>query len=127
MTKVRLAIFEDEQDLLELFQELLSPDAFEVLGYTDYDQVVWGQLDILVGDYNNSLVPFSKLREASQAYNLPLIAISGGDMEHPHQLTKPFDIEELEAMVFRLLNESKSSNSSDETQGSPIQRFKLAS
>jgi len=105
MQKVRMAIFEDDPDLFDLFKELLPSEAFEVEGITHLAQVDWTRLDILVGDYKNVLVPFSTLIRISRDKSLPLIAISGGSMDdYPYQLMKPFAIEELEALVYNLLS-----------------------
>lgn len=103
--KLRIAIFEDDQDLLELLQELLESNKYQVNGHLSLKNVNWNEIDIVLGDYRNTLVKFNELKKITHEQGLPLIAISGGDMDYPYQLSKPFTVEELESLMFRLLKE----------------------
>lgn len=101
--KLRIAIFEDDRDLADLLEELLESNKYSVNSFLTLKNINWGEIDLCLGDYRNTLVPFKELSALTESHGVPLIAISGGDMDYPHQLSKPFSIEELESLMFKML------------------------
>lgn len=114
--KLRVAIFEDDQDLLELLTDMLESHRYTVVSLMTLKNVDWNQIDIILGDYRNTIVNFKTLSQEAAKQGVPLIAISGADMEYPHQLAKPFTLDELESLMFRLLKDSKSESKRDKSK-----------
>jgi len=104
--KLRIAIFEDDQDLLELLTDMLESNRYTVASFMTLKSIDWNKIDIVLGDYRNTIVSFKQLIGEAEKLGVPVIAISGGDMDYPHQLSKPFTLEELESMMFRLVKAS---------------------
>jgi DNA-binding response OmpR family regulator len=104
--KLRIAIFEDDNDLLELLTEMLESNRYSVVSLMSLKNVNWDKIDIVLGDYRNTVVHFKQLCHEASRNGVPVIAISGGDMDYPHQLSKPFTLEELESLMFRLVKDS---------------------
>ncbi len=119
--KLRVAIFEDDSDLSELLEELLEASHYEVKTCLSLKNFKWDSIDIALGDYKNTIVSFKDLDKQCKENKVPLIAISGGDMDYPHQLTKPFGIEELEGLMFDLLK--KSSPNRDQSNQSALSKW----
>jgi DNA-binding NtrC family response regulator len=114
--KLRIAIFEDDQDLLELLIEMLQSNKYSVVSLMTLKNVDWENIDIVLGDYRNTIVNFNQLSEEAGRHGVPLIAISGGDMNYPYQLSKPFTIEELESLMFKLVKESQARGAGSKTK-----------
>lgn len=66
--------------------DLKSPDLLEA--------------DIVIGDYRNEIVSFQALKSFCKKNGIPLVAISGGDMDYHPQMRKPFLMEDLQAIIF---------------------------
>lgn len=111
MADVHVAIFEDDEDLAYHFQELL-----EMLGYTvsihySWDSIQnhgWENIGIILADYRNNFVKFKDVLNESKSRDIPMIAISGGDMDYKPCLQKPFTIEEIQAAIEKVLAKKKS-------------------
>jgi hypothetical protein len=67
------------------------------------DDADWRTCDVVVADYRNTLVSFEDLRRECEAIQIPLVAISGGEMDYEPQLLKPFTTDELEKVIFAAL------------------------
>ncbi len=101
----RIAIFEDDKDLAVHLKELLESMDYQVTVFLTLKKVPWEDIDVIFGDYRNNLVSFKDLIKISRENDIPLIAISGGDMDYSPSLSKPFLIEEMEALIMKVLQQ----------------------
>ncbi len=101
---LKVAIFEDDQDVAELLVEMMELKNFQVKSFYNLAEVGWQQSDVILGDYRNKIVSFHTLDKECKKLNVPLIAISGAETEFTPQLIKPFAIEDLELIIFETIN-----------------------
>ena len=121
---IKLVIFEDDHDLMDLFREMLSDSGYEVSLSANLTDEALLKADLFLGDYRNRIVPFPEVVSFSKKHGIPLIAISGGDMDYEPQIRKPFHLDELEALIFNTLkNAPKRSVSQDEPKPAEVPGF----
>ncbi|MCX7675450.1 MAG: hypothetical protein N2Z70_06435 [Bdellovibrionaceae bacterium] len=101
--KLCLAIFEDDSELTELLQEMLSEHQYQLVPYLSLKQAEWHKIDLVLADYRNTIVSFAEVVKEAKKHGVPVIAISGAHMDHPIQLEKPFTMEELEGLIYKVL------------------------
>ena len=126
---VKIAVVEDEEDLLELLEYSLSKEDFEVVGFTDTKNVEQlldeEEVDLLIMDRNLPGVEGStfvaNLRK--KGLDTPVIYLSAKDKESEIEegflrggddyVTKPFNMNELVLRVKALLKRTKKYSSDD--------------
>ncbi|GIL17918.1 MAG: hypothetical protein FMNOHCHN_03628 [Ignavibacteriaceae bacterium] len=109
---LKVVIFEDDQDIIEMFKELLEDADYKVYSCTDINDPKWQDADVVLGDYRNTVVKFNEVKKACSKLHIPLIAISGGSMDFEPQLNKPFHFEDLQSAIFSVTkNRSKRQSS----------------
>lgn len=125
---IKTVIFEDDHELMDLFREMLGESGFDVSLATNLDDLTLLKADIFIGDYRNKIVPFGKLKSFAQKHTIPLIAISGGEMDYRPHLMKPFHVEDLQSMVFQVLKDAppRERTASDENSNEESSFFKDA-
>lgn len=101
--KLCLAIFEDDSELTELLQEMLSEHQYQLVPYLSLKQAEWHKIDLVLADYRNTIVSFSDVVKEANKHGVPVIAISGAQMDYPIHLEKPFTMEELEGLIYKVL------------------------
>jgi len=104
---LKVGIFEDDQEVAEVIADMIAAKDFSAISFYSFKGDEWKNCDIILGDYRNKIIPFSQLIKECQKNNIPLIAISGGDMDYKPQLIKPFGIDELQSLIFETLMKSK--------------------
>lgn len=100
---LNIAIFEDDKDLGLHLKELLEVLEYESTMFMSTKKVDWKSIDVIIADYSNTLVSFKDLIKLAETHEIPLIAISGGQMNYKPALSKPFLIEELESVIMKSL------------------------
>ncbi len=103
---IKVVFFEDDFELGELFKESMDSSGFTTIPCVDLKSPDLLEADIVIGDYRNEIVSFQALKSFCKKNKIPLIAISGGEMDYHPQMRKPFLMEDLQAMIFRVLRES---------------------
>jgi hypothetical protein len=100
---LKVAIFEDDRDLAEALKERLSLIAIEAINCYNLRDDEWREVDVVVADFRNQIVRFDSLRKECQSEGIPLLAISGAEMDYRPQIPKPFTTDELKNGIFEAL------------------------
>jgi len=112
LKQIHVAIFEDDEDLAYYFQELLEMLNYNVsIHYSkeSFHNFGWDNVAIILADYRNHLVHFADVRKEAKERGIPLIAISGGDMDFRPNLQKPFTVEEIQVAIENVIEKNKTS------------------
>lgn len=109
---IKVVIFEDDQEIIEMFKDLLEEADYKVYTCVNIDDPKWKDADVVLGDYRNTIVKFKDVKNFCSKLDIPLIAISGGEMDFDPQLRKPFHFEDLQSMIFQVLKNRKPRKSS---------------
>lgn len=111
---LHIAIFEDDKDLADHLQELLEDLNYDVTVLYKLDpKANWKKVDVILADYRNQIVRFGDVVKLGQEKNVPVIAISGGDMDYKPCLQKPFSIEEMQSVIVKAM--MKKANDEDDS------------
>ena len=114
---VKVVFFEDDFELGALFKESMDASGFLTVPCVDLRSKELLDADIAIGDYRNEIVPFRALEAICKKNKIPLIAISGGDMDYHPQMRKPFLMEDLQGLIFKILRDSPPRIRNDKAQG----------
>ena len=111
---MKVAIFEDDNDVAQIISEMLEIKDYKVTSYYNFKDSGWQKSDIVLGDFRNRLVQFEQLKQECKKHGIPLIAISGMETTFRPQLLKPFSPEELQGLILEtLIKNGKSVNKED--------------
>lgn len=101
--KIKIALFEDDEDVAFLLQEMISNKNYEVEIFYNLSNDDWKKADLVLADFRNKLVSFAKIKTICFTQKIPLIAISGDHTTHLPQLIKPFSFEEFNTVAEQIL------------------------
>ena len=111
---LHIGIFEDDKDLADHLQELMVDLNYEVTVFYKIDpKQNWKDVDVILADYRNNIVRFENVVKLGLEKKVPVIAISGGNMDYKPCLQKPFSIEEMQAVIVKAM--MKKANDEDES------------
>jgi hypothetical protein len=122
---VKIVFFEDDFELGALFKESMDASGFLTVPCVDLHSKELLDADIVIGDYRNEIVAFKALEALCRKNKIPLIAISGGEMDYHPQMLKPFLMEDLQGLIFKVLRDApprvragkKGERSSEDSEG----------
>lgn len=126
MTKKKIMVINDTQEILEAFHEILTDEGYEVVLYSyaveDIEVIEQQKPDLIILDYMYGNQPLGwqtlqKIKMYRTTRNIPIIISTAATREvreqegfllikRVHFLPKPFDIEDLIKMVHIALNEN---------------------
>ncbi len=110
LNQIKIALFEDDDELSELLVDMMRSQGIEVRIYGNLKDDEWHTNDIVLADFRNKFVSFEKIRAESEKKQLPLIAISGDETNFNPQLLKPFTIEELLVLIAETIQKFEQAN-----------------
>ncbi|MBL7669239.1 MAG: hypothetical protein JNM39_02025 [Bdellovibrionaceae bacterium] len=118
---VKVIFFEDDFELGALFKQSMDNAGFLTVPCVDLRSKDLLDADIAIGDYRNEIVSFRALEAVCKKNKIPLIAISGGDMDYHPQMRKPFLMEDLQGLIFKVLRDSPPRIRNDKDRGKRIE------